>query len=113
MAPRTPRPVGELGPHLFIQSFISLVKVSCSPDWPPLFTFKGIVSLCPGSSPFIPLSCLKSAALLEVSVSTLPRWFHGPLSRAEAENLLSLCKEGSYLVRLSETRAQDCILSLR
>ncbi|XP_076788095.1 SH2 domain-containing adapter protein D isoform X2 [Arvicanthis niloticus] len=40
-------------------------------------------------------------------------WFHGPLSRAEAENLLSLCKEGSYLVRLSETRAQDCILSLR
>lgn len=40
-------------------------------------------------------------------------WFHGPLSRVEAENLLSLCKEGSYLVRLSETRAQDCILSLR
>ncbi|XP_055473439.1 SH2 domain-containing adapter protein D isoform X4 [Psammomys obesus] len=40
-------------------------------------------------------------------------WFHGPLSRSEAENLLSLCKEGSYLVRLSETRAQDCILSLR
>ncbi|GAB1301207.1 SH2 domain-containing adapter protein D [Apodemus speciosus] len=40
-------------------------------------------------------------------------WFHGPLSRAEAENLLSLCKEGSYLVRLSESRAQDCILSLR
>ncbi|XP_007949289.1 SH2 domain-containing adapter protein D [Orycteropus afer afer] len=40
-------------------------------------------------------------------------WFHGPLSRADAENLLSLCKEGSYLVRLSQTSPQDCSLSLR
>ncbi|XP_054438851.1 SH2 domain-containing adapter protein D isoform X1 [Pteronotus mesoamericanus] len=40
-------------------------------------------------------------------------WFHGPLSRADAENLLLLCKEGSYLVRLSETSPQDCSLSLR
>ncbi|XP_036898479.1 SH2 domain-containing adapter protein D isoform X2 [Sturnira hondurensis] len=40
-------------------------------------------------------------------------WFHGPLSRADAENLLLLCKEGSYLVRFSETSPQDCSLSLR
>ncbi|XP_012501754.1 PREDICTED: SH2 domain-containing adapter protein D [Propithecus coquereli] len=40
-------------------------------------------------------------------------WFHGPLNRADAENLLALCKEGSYLVRLSETSPQDCSLSLR
>ncbi|XP_049643941.1 SH2 domain-containing adapter protein D [Suncus etruscus] len=40
-------------------------------------------------------------------------WFHGPLSRLEAETLLALCKEGSYLVRLSETSPQDCSLSLR
>nr|XP_054106698.1 SH2 domain-containing adapter protein D isoform X3 [Callithrix jacchus] len=40
-------------------------------------------------------------------------WFHGSLNRADAENLLSLCKEGSYLVRLSETSPQDCSLSLR
>ncbi|XP_008835217.1 SH2 domain-containing adapter protein D [Nannospalax galili] len=40
-------------------------------------------------------------------------WFHGPLNRAEAENRLSLCKEGSYLVRLSETCPQDATLSLR
>uniref|UniRef100_A0A2K6MLY6 SH2 domain-containing adapter protein D n=1 Tax=Rhinopithecus bieti TaxID=61621 RepID=A0A2K6MLY6_RHIBE len=40
-------------------------------------------------------------------------WFHGPLNRADAESLLSLCKEGSYLVRFSETSPQDCSLSLR
>uniref|UniRef100_A0A8D0H073 Src homology 2 domain containing transforming protein D n=1 Tax=Sphenodon punctatus TaxID=8508 RepID=A0A8D0H073_SPHPU len=40
-------------------------------------------------------------------------WFHGTISRADAEGLLTLCKEGSYLVRNSETSRNDYSLSLR
>ncbi|XP_075759137.1 SH2 domain-containing adapter protein D isoform X2 [Pelodiscus sinensis] len=40
-------------------------------------------------------------------------WYHGSISRAEAETLLTLCKEGSYLVRNSETSHHDYSLSLR
>uniref|UniRef100_UPI00398F5AEE SH2 domain-containing adapter protein F-like n=1 Tax=Pristiophorus japonicus TaxID=55135 RepID=UPI00398F5AEE len=40
-------------------------------------------------------------------------WYHGAISRAEAENLLMLCKECSYLVRNSETSRNDYSLSLR
>ncbi|XP_053148469.1 SH2 domain-containing adapter protein D isoform X2 [Hemicordylus capensis] len=40
-------------------------------------------------------------------------WFHGTISRADAEALLTLCKEGSYLVRNSETSRNDYSLSLR
>ncbi|KAM6962698.1 src homology 2 domain containing transforming protein D, b [Aplochiton taeniatus] len=49
--------------------------------------------------------------------STLPLekqvWYHGTLSRSEAESLLTLCKECSYLVRNSETSRSDYSLSLR
>lgn len=41
------------------------------------------------------------------------RWYHGSLSRSEAESLLTLCKECSYLVRNSETSRLDYSLSLR
>lgn len=41
------------------------------------------------------------------------RWYHGTLSRAEAETLLTLCKESSYLVRNSQTCRNDYSLSLR
>ncbi|XP_059399357.1 SH2 domain-containing adapter protein D-like isoform X1 [Carassius carassius] len=40
-------------------------------------------------------------------------WYHGALSRSEAESLLTLCKECSYLVRNSETSRLDFSLSLR
>ncbi|XP_031431253.1 src homology 2 domain containing transforming protein D, b isoform X2 [Clupea harengus] len=40
-------------------------------------------------------------------------WYHGALSRAEAESLLTLCKECSYLVRNSQTSHSDFSLSLR
>ncbi|KPP72333.1 SH2 domain-containing adapter protein D-like [Scleropages formosus] len=40
-------------------------------------------------------------------------WYHGALSRSEAEALLSLCKECSYLVRNSQTNRSDYSLSLR
>lgn len=40
-------------------------------------------------------------------------WYHGALSRSEAETLLTLCKESSYLVRNSQTCRNDYSLSLR
>ncbi|KAL1021980.1 hypothetical protein UPYG_G00020700 [Umbra pygmaea] len=40
-------------------------------------------------------------------------WYHGSVSRAEAETLLTLCKESSYLVRKSQTCPLDYSLSLR
>ncbi|XP_057714930.1 SH2 domain-containing adapter protein F-like isoform X1 [Corythoichthys intestinalis] len=40
-------------------------------------------------------------------------WYHGTLSRSEAESLLTLCKESSYLVRNSQTCRNDFSLSLR
>uniref|UniRef100_A0A4W5Q7I1 Src homology 2 domain containing transforming protein D, b n=1 Tax=Hucho hucho TaxID=62062 RepID=A0A4W5Q7I1_9TELE len=40
-------------------------------------------------------------------------WYHGALARSEAESLLTLCKECSYLVRNSQTSLNDYSLSLR
>ncbi|XP_010118080.1 PREDICTED: SH2 domain-containing adapter protein F, partial [Chlamydotis macqueenii] len=39
-------------------------------------------------------------------------WYHGAISRTDAETLLRLCKEASYLVRNSETSKNDFSLSL-
>ncbi|XP_076880637.1 src homology 2 domain containing transforming protein D, b [Brachyhypopomus gauderio] len=40
-------------------------------------------------------------------------WYHGALSRSDAESLLTLCKECSYLVRSSESSYSEYSLSLR
>ncbi|XP_058274497.1 src homology 2 domain containing transforming protein D, a [Hemibagrus wyckioides] len=40
-------------------------------------------------------------------------WYHGALTRSDAESLLTLCKECSYLVRNSQTSRNDYSLSLR
>ncbi|XP_056463143.1 SH2 domain-containing adapter protein F-like isoform X2 [Gadus chalcogrammus] len=40
-------------------------------------------------------------------------WYHGAVSRTDAESLLRLCKEASYLVRNSETSKNDFSLSLK
>ncbi|XP_018111010.1 SH2 domain-containing adapter protein B isoform X9 [Xenopus laevis] len=40
-------------------------------------------------------------------------WYHGAISRSDAESLLRLCKEASYLVRNSETNKIDFSLSLK
>ena len=41
------------------------------------------------------------------------RWYHGSISRVDAENLLRVHKEGSYLVRMSESNKMDYSLSLK
>ncbi|XP_028831057.1 src homology 2 domain containing transforming protein D, a isoform X2 [Denticeps clupeoides] len=40
-------------------------------------------------------------------------WYHGALTRSEAESLLTLCKECSYLVRNSQSSRTDFSLSIR
>nr|XP_013800030.1 PREDICTED: SH2 domain-containing adapter protein B-like [Apteryx mantelli mantelli] len=40
-------------------------------------------------------------------------WYHGAISRMDAENLLRLCKECSYLVRNNQTNKYDYSLSLK
>ncbi|XP_069621912.1 SH2 domain-containing adapter protein F isoform X2 [Ranitomeya imitator] len=40
-------------------------------------------------------------------------WYHGAISRTDAESLLRLCKEASYLVRNGETSKIDFSLSLK
>ncbi|XP_049766367.1 uncharacterized protein LOC126095649 [Schistocerca cancellata] len=40
-------------------------------------------------------------------------WYHGALSRVEAENVLRVLREGSYLVRNSESARHDYSLSLK
>uniref|UniRef100_T1IDI1 SH2 domain-containing adapter protein D n=3 Tax=Rhodnius prolixus TaxID=13249 RepID=T1IDI1_RHOPR len=40
-------------------------------------------------------------------------WYHGAITRLEAENILRMNREGSFLVRNSESTKQDYSLSLK
>ncbi|XP_038660294.1 SH2 domain-containing adapter protein B-like isoform X5 [Scyliorhinus canicula] len=40
-------------------------------------------------------------------------WYHGAIGRTDAENLLRLCKECSYLIRKSQSNKNDYSLSLK
>src|SRR6218665_975318 len=40
-------------------------------------------------------------------------WYHGSISRVDAENLLRVHREGSYLVRTSESNKLDYSLSVK
>ena len=41
------------------------------------------------------------------------RWYHGAISRREAEEILRCHKEGSYLVRTVDSSRQEYALSLK
>ncbi|XP_047219155.1 SH2 domain-containing adapter protein F isoform X3 [Girardinichthys multiradiatus] len=60
---------------------------------------------------------LSSSSLGERIDATMPLesqfWYHGAISRTDAESLLRMCKEASYLVRNSETSKNDYSLSLK
>jgi len=47
------------------------------------------------------------------SATVLFRWYHGSISRLDAEALLRVHREGSYLVRMSESNRCDYSLSLK
>ncbi|XP_036761309.2 SH2 domain-containing adapter protein F isoform X6 [Manis pentadactyla] len=64
-----------------------------------------------------PINVEPSSPLGEWTDPALPLenqvWYHGAITRTDAENLLRLCKEASYLVRNSETSKNDFSLSLK
>ncbi|XP_019368943.1 PREDICTED: SH2 domain-containing adapter protein D [Gavialis gangeticus] len=88
-----------------------------SPDWEPKEHRHPPQTLAGSAKPSRSQSPERSAPMAERVDPSLPlekqTWYHGSISRADAENLLTLCKEGSYLVRNSETSHRDYSLSLR
>lgn len=57
-----------------------------------------------------PMFCHGSA-----SPSCVPptRWYHGAITRAEAESRLQTCREAGYLVRTSETGSGKYSIALK
>ncbi|KAH0539811.1 hypothetical protein KQX54_008266 [Cotesia glomerata] len=70
-----------------------------------------------GLSLGLPLELTTSRASADLVDVELPLerqgWYHGSITRVEAEAVLRLLREGSYLVRNSESTKQDYSLSLK
>lgn len=61
----------------------------------------------------IEATVLVSRIKYEYDLIFIFRWYHGSLSRIEAENLLRSADEGAFLVRNSESTKHDYSLSLK
>lgn len=63
------------------------------------------------------LGGFKVSSAVDLIDATIPldrqSWYHGAISRIEAENTLRSLNEGSFLVRNSESTRQDYSLSLK
>ena len=55
----------------------------------------------------------KKAKKLIIKRLVFYRWYHGSITRHEAENALRLHEEGSFLVRNSESSSNDYSLSVK
>lgn len=58
-------------------------------------------------------SCWRVNKICKKLIFIFIRWYHGSITRIEAEAVLRLLREGSYLVRNSESTRQDYSLSLK
>jgi len=50
---------------------------------------------------------------LNSAEATTERWFHGHISGKDAEKILEKCRNGSFLVRESQTKPGRFVLSVR
>ena len=59
------------------------------------------------------ISNLVEYVLINCNIGYLFRWFHGHLSGKEAEIMLDKAKNGSFLVRESQSKPGDYVLSVK
>lgn len=120
-------PWGALGQTCFFLSFLAphfslFVPTPCLPT--PVVPHSSLslnVAAVPGEVPGVLALLLPQGRALPTVSALCPAqpiplpssWYHGAISRTDAETLLRLCKEASYLVRNSETSKNDFSLSLK
>ena len=102
---------------------ISYVKAFCMPKF-YLNVLFSVLSCSVTLSPFCGLICNKKIACPTKGFMWLPnelffhnnpcRWFHGAMSSREAETMmLDKGKNGSFMVRESQSRPGDFVLTVR